>query len=104
MWSVGLVIAEMLLGHPLFAGDNEMKQMLQICKVLGTPTPEQIHAMSPNCGDYKLPNLEPVGWNKVFKRELDQNTLDFLSSILVYEPEKRIKPLKSLLHPFFDDL
>lgn len=81
-----------------------MKQMLQIVRVLGTPTEEQIKTMSPNCGSQKLPSVEPCGWNKVFKRELDQNTKEFLSSVLVYEPEKRIKPLKALLHPFFDDL
>lgn len=58
-WSVGLVIAEMLLGHPLFSGDNEMKHMLQIVKVLGTPTLDQIKIMSPNCKEYKLPDVEP---------------------------------------------
>lgn len=94
----------MMLGYPLFAGDNEMKQILQIIKVLGTPTFEQIKVMSPNCGEYKLPNVSPCGWSKVFKRKFDDDTLDFIGKLLVYEPEDRLKPLQSLLHPFFDDI
>lgn len=101
---MGLVIAEMMLGYPLFAGDNEMKQMLQIIKVLGTPTFEQIKNMSPNCGEYKLPSVNACGWDKVFKRKYDESTLDFVANLLVYEPESRLKPLNSLLHPFFDDI
>jgi glycogen synthase kinase 3 beta len=27
-----------------------------------------------------------------------------ISKILVYDPERRLKPLEALLHPFFDDL
>lgn len=94
----------MLLGHPLFAGDNEMKHMLQIVKVLGTPTQDQIKAMSPNCGEYKLPNVQACGWEKVFKGKLDPEIQDYVDQILVYEPDNRLEPLKSLLHPFQDDL
>jgi glycogen synthase kinase 3 beta len=27
-----------------------------------------------------------------------------ISKLLVYDPERRLKPLEALLHPFFDDL
>lgn len=81
-----------------------MKQMLQIINVLGTPTNEQIKIMSPDCKDFKLPNVKPCGWEKVLKRKLDQSTFDFLDGMLKYEPELRLKPLQALSHPFFDDI
>lgn len=39
----------------------------------------------------------------MFKKH-DDSLIDFLNSVLVYEPEKRVSPLKSLLNSFFDDL
>jgi serine/threonine protein kinase len=32
------VAAELLLGHPLFPGDSGVDQLVEIIKVLGTPT------------------------------------------------------------------
>lgn len=38
VWSVGCVIAELLLGQPLFPGESGVDQLVEIIKVLGTPT------------------------------------------------------------------
>ncbi|KAG4392396.1 hypothetical protein GLYMA_04G136100v4 [Glycine max] len=38
MWSTGCVLAELLLGQPLFPGENAIDQLEHIIKVLGTPT------------------------------------------------------------------
>lgn len=48
VWSVGCVMAELLLGSPLFPGESGVDQLVEIIKVLGTPTREEIHAMNPN--------------------------------------------------------
>ena len=40
VWSCGCIMAELLLKAPLFAGKNELAQIDQIFKVLGTPTVE----------------------------------------------------------------
>lgn len=42
VWSVGCVIAELLLGQPIFPGESGVDQLVEIIKVLGTPTKEQI--------------------------------------------------------------
>lgn len=38
VWSCGCVIAELLLGQPLFPGESGVDQLVEIIKVLGTPT------------------------------------------------------------------
>ena len=38
VWSVGCVIAELFNGEPLFLGDSAVDQLVEIVKVLGTPT------------------------------------------------------------------
>ena len=40
VWSVGCVIAELLLGQPIFPGESGVDQLVEIIKVLGTPTKE----------------------------------------------------------------
>ncbi|KAL7717265.1 cyclin-dependent kinase [Entamoeba marina] len=37
IWSVGAIYAEMLIGRPIFKGENETDQLLKILNVLGTP-------------------------------------------------------------------
>ena len=58
VWSAGCVLAELLLGQPIFPGDSGVDQLVEIIKILGTPTREQIREMNPNytgkrCTDYK---------------------------------------------------
>ena len=38
VWSMACVIAEMVLGEPLFPGESAVDQLVEIIKVLGTPT------------------------------------------------------------------
>merc|ERR1711865_1108226 len=39
LWSAGCVFGEMILGQPLFTGRDGIDQLLEIIKVVGTPTP-----------------------------------------------------------------
>jgi serine/threonine protein kinase len=38
IWSVGCVIAEMIIGEPIFAGESSVDQLVEIIRVLGTPS------------------------------------------------------------------
>jgi len=105
MWSAGSVIAEMILGQPIFPGDSSIHQLVQIIKILGTPNKDQINEMNPNAEETKLPQLKKQDWKKVFwKHKVSDECIDFISEILQYSPIKRMKPLPGLMHPFFDDL
>ena len=42
IWSAGCVFAELLLGQPIFLGGSGVDQLVEIIKVLSTPTKEQI--------------------------------------------------------------
>lgn len=104
MWSMGCVFGELLLGHPLFPGDSGVDQLVEIIKVLGTPTKDQILAMNENYSEFKFPQIKPSPWCLVFKRNVPSEALDLIGKILVYEPTKRVLPLDALSHPFFDEL
>ncbi|CAD8111379.1 unnamed protein product [Paramecium primaurelia] len=105
MWSIGCVIAEMLLGEPLFPGESATDQLVEIIKILGTPTIDQIKQMNPQQQQFKFPQIKCHPWAKVFgKFKTEPHFIDFVSKILVYSPRDRLKPLEALLHPYFDEI
>jgi serine/threonine protein kinase len=104
IWSTGCVFAELLLGTPLFPGESGVDQLIEIIKVLGTPSRDEIMAMNPNHTSFKFPQIKPHPWNKVFKGKAPQQAIDLVSRLLRYDPRQRLDPFDSLAHPFFDDL
>lgn len=103
-WSLGCVMAEMLLGNPLFPGESAVDQLIEIIKILGTPTREEIYAMNPNHTSFKFPSIKAHAWSKVFRNKAPANAIDLVSKWLRYEPKSRLDPFEALAHPFFDEL
>lgn len=104
IWSLGCVFAEMLIGFSLFAGENSVDQLVEIIKILGTPTREEILAMNPFYNEFKFPQVKPHPWNRVFRKKAPEEAIDLISKMLTYRPKERISPLEALAHPFFDPL
>jgi len=65
VWSAGCVVAELLLGQPIFPGDSGVDQLVEIIKVLGTPSREQIREMNQNYQEFKFPQIKAHPWPKV---------------------------------------
>jgi serine/threonine protein kinase len=94
----------MVIGRPLFAGESGVDQLVEIIKVLGTPTREEILAMNQAYTDFKFPMIEPKSWNKVLGGRAPAQALDILSRMLQYVPTERITALQACAHPYFDEL
>jgi len=103
-WSLGCVLAELLLGHPLFPGESGVDQLVEIIKVLGTPTKEDITSMNRNYTEFKFPQIKAYPWAKVFRASTPPEVVDLVSQLLQYSPDRRILPFDALAHPFFDEL
>jgi len=96
-------MAELMLGQPLFPGESGIDQLVEIIKVLGTPTRDQIRTMNPNYMEHKFPQIKPHPFNKVF-RKADANAIDLISRLLEYTPTERLSAVDAMVHPFFDEL
>jgi glycogen synthase kinase 3 beta len=92
-----------MLGQPLFPGESGIDQLVEIIKVLGTPTREQIRTMNPNYMEHKFPQIKPHPFNKVF-RKADANAIDLIARLLEYTPTERQAAIEAMVHPFFDEL
>ncbi|KAJ9540601.1 hypothetical protein OSB04_027107 [Centaurea solstitialis] len=87
VWSVGCVLAELLLGQ-----------------VLGTPTREEIKCMNPNYTEFKFPQIKAHPWHKIFHKRTPPEAVDLVSRLLQYSPNLRCNALEACIHPFFDEL
>jgi glycogen synthase kinase 3 beta len=93
-----------MLGQPIFPGDSGVDQLVEIIKVLGTPTREQIKEMNPNYTEFKFPQIKAHPWQKVFRARTSPEAIDLVSRLLEYTPSARITPLQACAHTFFDEL
>lgn len=104
IWSVGCVLAELLIGQPLFPGESGVDQLVEIIKVLGTPTREEIKCMNPNYTEFKFPQIKAHPWHKIFHKRMPSEAVDLVSRLLQYSPNLRSTAMEALVHPFFDEL
>jgi glycogen synthase kinase 3 beta len=103
VWSTGCVMAELMLGQPLFPGESGIDQLVEIIKVLGTPTRDQIRTMNPNYMEHKFPQIKPHPFSKVF-RKASPDAIDLISALLEYTPTQRLSAIDAMCQPFFDEL
>jgi serine/threonine protein kinase len=104
VWSAGTVMAELLLGQPLFPGDSGVDQLVEIIKVLGTPTREEIQMMNPNYKEFRFPMIRPHTWQRVFRPTTPHDAVDLVANLLRYTPDSRLTPLQAMAHEFFNEL
>lgn len=125
-------MAELMLGQPLFPGESGIDQLVEIIKVLGTPTREQIRTMNPNYMEHKFPHIKPHPFGKVSQlcnaiqpedrralsgssfcnradimqvfRKASSDAIDLISLLLEYTPTQRLSAIDAMVHPFFDEL
>ncbi|KAL6531477.1 DASH complex subunit ask1 [Orobanche minor] len=116
IWSAGCVLAELLLGQPLFPGESGVDQLVEIIKVLGTPTREEIKCMNPNYTEFKFPQIKAHPWHKIFHKRMPPEAASFVENTWVRlgtirSPLTLLSAgavdalgLDALIHPFFDEL
>jgi len=103
VWSVGCIFAEMLIGEPIFKGENSMGQLIEIIKILGTPSREQLNALTTRT-DMRIPQIQRRPWNQVFKEHVPREAYDLCDKLMAYVSTERVKPFEALCHPFFNEL
>jgi len=104
IWSAGCVLAELLLGAPIFPGDSGVDQLVEIIKVLGSPTREQISEMNQSYTEFRFPHIRPHPWHKVFRPPTPEEAIELTCRLLEYTPSTRLKPMDALCHHFFNEL
>ncbi|EWC46635.1 hypothetical protein DRE_04122 [Drechslerella stenobrocha 248] len=113
MWSLGCILAELYTGYPIFPGENEQEQLACIMEVFGPPEKHLIEKSS-----RKKLFFDPFGKprmivsskgrrrrpsSKTLQQAIkcdDESFLDFLTSCLRWDPDKRMRPEEAIQHEF----
>ena len=69
------------------AGETGVDQLVEIIKVLGTPSREEIHAMNPNYTEFKFPQIKRHPWTRVFNRRMPTDAIDLVTSHTNFESQ-----------------
>lgn len=120
VWSTGCVLAELMLGQAVFPGTSGVDQIVEIIRILGTPSRDQLRSMNENYHEFKFPQIKPQAWAKVcdrrvaprlycnlrqvFKSRTAADAIDLVTVILQYNPEQRLTPARACEHAFFQPL
>jgi len=102
MWSIGCILGELLGGKPMFPGTSTMNQLDRIIEVTGRPSKEDIDAIQSEFAATmleSLPDTEPRPLSSMFPNA-DEDALDLLQKLLMFNPDKRITAEQSLEHAY----
>lgn len=103
IWSIGCIMAELFMKKPLFKGNSCVRQLDNICKILGTPNENSLPGFTtfPNFNtelpDHPKSHLK----NILTKANIPKNGVDLICKMLIYDPTRRISCKNALEHEFF---
>eukprot|EP01013_Petalomonas_cantuscygni_P001956 TRINITY_DN11989_c0_g1_i1.p1 TRINITY_DN11989_c0_g1~~TRINITY_DN11989_c0_g1_i1.p1 ORF type:complete len:448 (+),score=108.22 TRINITY_DN11989_c0_g1_i1:117-1460(+) len=107
VWSLGCIMAEMVMGRTIFPGRDRINQLDRIMAVLGTPSEEDIASIGSVEAHRYIQRKEPfakVPLRKLVPAEVSDSAVDLLDRMLQFNPSKRISVDEALAHPFLADL
>jgi cyclin-dependent kinase len=105
-WSVGCILAEMIIGRPIFCGESEIEQLLAIFRLLGTPTAETWPSATQLRDWHHYPQWKPQDLSEAIPTlaALGEHGIQLLTDMLRLDPAKRMSAIDALNSPYFDDI
>ena len=112
MWSFGCIIGELYRGYELIYGETETDQFSAIMEIIGLPPVSMVENSSRRHKYFEAVNhktedgFQRVPYRKSLAKVLKTNDTyfeDFMSKIMVWEPEKRLTPIQAMKHPWLSE-
>lgn len=106
MWSVGCILAELILRKPLLSGDDNTDQLRLILSLCGKPDESVFTRYEFPIGAVKFIQKETITDSKTIRQRLhphivDDQLVDLLERLLVFDPDVRLTASEALKHPYF---
>jgi len=105
IFALGAIMAEFYLLRPLFPGSNEHDQIVKICSILGTPTPQnwpEGYKLASKIG-FTFPQFVATPLEKIITNA-SPDAIDLISQMMRFDSGKRPTASDCLHHPYFFDV
>lgn len=103
VWACGCVVAEMILGKPLFNGDKNSQMVECIANIIGSPNEKDMADMNGSI-KYTGAAKKRKTVKAIFGAKADPGITDLLSKIFVYSPKDRLTARQCVTHFCFNDI
>jgi len=106
VWSVGCILAELMIRKPLLPAGSEEEQLNMITKLLGNPTSKLINKIDNEKNKefvQQLPKRVPKNFDDLFRGN-NEKAIDLLKRMLTYDPDDRITVEQALAHEYLKAL
>lgn len=102
IWAVGCILAELYGRKPLFIGKDQLHQLTEILKVVGSPPRTLMNQKNWNISALHKTYL-PVPFRSLYPFA-SSLSLDLLENLLVWDQDQRFTVSEALNHPFFESI
>jgi len=104
MWSVGCILAELIVGKAIFQGTSTLNQIEKVLELIGKPKPEDIDSVeSPHAATILSSiNVTKKKSFQSFFANASELALDFLRKLLVFNPNNRLTVEEALKHKYLE--
>lgn len=102
MWSLGCILAEMLIGRALFPGASTINQIERIMNTISKPSRQDIASIGSHYAAGVLEKM-PQRPRKPLDLLITQSqtaAIDMVQRLLVFAPQKRLTVEQCLVHPY----
>lgn len=109
MWSVGCVLAEMILGTPLLKLPSmhtagRRGQLLTVVKTLGTPKADFLSQLPTELQSFFAQNYHrPPSFASLFPADTNPLAVDLVQQLLTWDPQRRLTASEALQHAYLAD-
>ena len=104
IWSLGVVIAEIIQLKPLFPGNNDIDQMAKVFQIMGNPTSTIWPGVEllPDYSKVGFPTMDPIQLS-ILIPHAHINDIKLIEKMIVLDPRKRITAHDATRLPYFTE-
>jgi mitogen-activated protein kinase 15 len=104
MWSVGCILAELIVGKAIFQGTSTLNQIEKVLELIGKPKADDIESVESPHASTILSSIN-VTKKKSFQSSFanaSELALDFMRKLLVFNPHNRLTIEEALKHKYLE--
>ncbi|CAG9837137.1 unnamed protein product [Diabrotica balteata] len=104
LWSIGCILAEMVLGKPIFPGTSTVNQVEKIMATIPTPSQEDINMVCiSGIGSSMIKNasaVQKIPLVSILGNNVPSDAIDLINRLLVFNPHDRLTAEEALEHSY----